>query len=104
VIRVRDNPPPVDLGGGLRKYFGPARNRPDIRVYQLWAYAGIRHRATTSDFWFRMFCACANALQFAGGFHCLDEAEAAAAYTEVVKAHQRRHHPYEPREGGDDEE
>jgi hypothetical protein len=90
VIRIRDNPPPV-MHGPMRQFFGPAKNRPDIRVYELWVYASVRHRATMSDFWFRLWVQCACVLQMGCGFHGLDEEAAARVYADTMARHVGRH-------------
>lgn len=95
MLRARDNPPPM-REGGVETYFGPAKDRPEIRVYALWCYAHIRHRATFGEAWFLVWARCACVIQMGCGFSGLDEAEAERVSAEVTTKHQRRHHPHEP--------
>jgi hypothetical protein len=61
MIRRRDNPPPI-IQEGIRAYYGPAKDRPFERVFQLFTYASLRYRLTRSDLWFRLQVGCINTM------------------------------------------
>lgn len=60
-LRARDNPPPM-VQCGIRAYYGPARDRPFERVFQLFTYASLRYRLTRADMWFTLQCGCINTM------------------------------------------